>query len=97
MASDELTAAQRRIMAAYDPLLLEKAGHRLAELLATHLDGAERSLGPVLPWVDPPQGIARAASLLHPSSEERRDTAGLDQARRRHGRTGPPRRMRLVA
>ena len=60
-------------MAAYDPLLLEKAGHRLAELLAAHLDGAERGLGPVLPWVDPPEGIARAAGLLHPSSGERQD------------------------
>jgi L-2,4-diaminobutyrate decarboxylase len=73
IASDELTAAQRRIAAAYDPLLLEKAGYRLAELLAAHLDGAERELGPVLPWVDPPEGIARAVALLHPSSGERQD------------------------
>jgi len=73
IASDQLTAARRRIMAAYDPLLLEKAGHRLAELLAAHLDGAERGLGPVLPWVDPPEGVARAAALLHPSSAERQD------------------------
>ena len=62
---DELAAAQSRITAAYDPLLLETAGHRLAELLAAHLDGAEHGRGPVLPWVDPPQGIARAVALLH--------------------------------
>ena len=73
IASDELAAAQRRIRAAYDPLLLEKAGHRLVELLVAHLDGAERAQGPVLPWVDPPEGIARAASLLHPSSGECED------------------------
>lgn len=71
--SGELTAARQRITAAYDPALLERAGHRLVELLAAHLDGAERGLGPVLPWVDPPQGIARATALLHRSSGERRD------------------------
>ena len=49
------------------------AGHRLVELLAAHLDGAERGLGPVLPWVDPPQGIAQASALLHRSCGERRD------------------------
>ena len=73
IGSDELTAAQRRIAAAYDPLLLASAGHRLVELLAAHLDGAERGLGPVLPWVDPSQGIAQAAALLHRSAGERRD------------------------
>jgi L-2,4-diaminobutyrate decarboxylase len=61
---DDLAAARRRVAAAYDPALLEAAGHRLAELLAAHLDSAERSVGPVLPWVDPPEGIARAAALL---------------------------------
>ena len=75
IASDELTAAQRRIRTAYDPLLLEEAGHRLAKVLAAHLDGAERGSGPVLPWVDPPEGVAQAAALLHASSGEGRDGA----------------------
>ena len=69
---DELAAARRRIAAAYEPQLLERAGHRLIESLAAHLDGAERGLGPVLPWVDPPEGIARATALLHRSSSEGR-------------------------
>ena len=77
--SDELTAAQRRIAAAYDPLLLEKAGHRLVDLLAAHLDGAERGQGPVLPWADPPQGIADAAALLQRPSAGRRDGAAEDR------------------
>ena len=77
---DDLSAARRRIAAAYDPLLLEKAGHLLVDLLAAHLDGAERELGPVLPWVDPPEGIARAAALLHHSSAEGRDGPAEDRA-----------------
>ncbi len=64
-ASDELTAARQRIAAAYDPCLLEDAGHRLADLLAGNLARAERSAGPVLPWVEPSEGIRQAAALLH--------------------------------
>lgn len=67
-ASDELTAARERIAAAYDPRLLEDAGHRLAGLLAAHLTRAERSEGPVLPWVEPSEGIREAAALLHTAS-----------------------------
>jgi len=63
-APDELTAARRRIAAAYDPRLLEDAGHRLAGLLAEHLARVERSEGPVLPWAEPPEGIRGAAALL---------------------------------
>ncbi len=54
--SDELSAARQRIAAAYDPRLLEDAGHRLAGLLAAQLARAERSEGPVLPWVEPSAG-----------------------------------------
>ena len=64
-ASDELTSARQRIAAAYDPCLLEDAGHRLADLLAANLARAERSGGPVLPWVEPPEGIRQATALLH--------------------------------
>ncbi|HLA82356.1 MAG TPA: hypothetical protein VJP78_12185, partial [Thermoleophilia bacterium] len=60
----ELTEAQRRIAAAYDPALLEDAGHRLITLLAANLARAERSEGAVLPWVDPEDGIQEAASWL---------------------------------
>ena len=64
-APDELTAARQRIATAYDPCLLEDAGHRLAVLLAAQLARAERSKGPVLPWVEPSDGIHEAAALLH--------------------------------
>jgi L-2,4-diaminobutyrate decarboxylase len=64
-ALDELTAARQRIFAAYDPSLLEDAGHRLASLLAANLARAERSEGPVLPWIEPAEGIRQAAAFLH--------------------------------
>jgi len=69
-APDGLANARERIAAAYDPLLLEDAAHRLAGLLAAHLTRAERSELPVLPWVDPPEGIRHAAVILRGSAEE---------------------------
>jgi L-2,4-diaminobutyrate decarboxylase len=67
---DDLTAARQRIAAAYDPRLLGDAGHRLADLLAAHLARAQRSEGPVLPWVDPPDAIRDAAAILHGSAPD---------------------------
>ncbi len=62
---DELTIARQRIAAAYDPRLLHDAGHRLADLLASHLARAEASEGAVLPWVEPAEGVREAAGFLH--------------------------------
>ena len=62
---EELSAARQRIAAAYDPRLLQDAGHRLADLLATHLARAEASEGAVLPWVEPSSGVREAATFLH--------------------------------
>jgi len=64
---DDLSAARQRIAAAYDPSLLEEAGHRLSGLLAAHLAEAQRSEGPVLPWVDPPEAVRDAVAVLHGS------------------------------
>ena len=64
MLPEELTAARQRIAAAYDPMLLEDAGHRLAERLAANLARAERADGAVLPWADPPEAIRDARSML---------------------------------
>lgn len=64
---DQLTEARQRIATAYDPQLLEAAGHRLAEALAAHLAGAEHAEGVVLPWVDPSENIGVAAQFLHGS------------------------------
>lgn len=62
----DLKAASERIAAAYDPALLDSAGHRLAGLLSANLAKAEGSQGSVLPWVDPEDGIAEAHSVLQP-------------------------------
>jgi L-2,4-diaminobutyrate decarboxylase len=81
--SDDLAAARRRIAAAYDPRLLEDAGHRLAHLLAAHLARAERSEGTVLPWVEPEEGVREAAALLHgppPSSLSERESDPVEAA-----------------
>ena len=53
-APDKFSAARQRIAAVYDPLLLEEAGHRLADLLAANLGQVQRSedpccLGPIGP------------------------------------------------
>jgi L-2,4-diaminobutyrate decarboxylase len=61
---DDLTAARQRIAAAYDPDLLEEAGHRLADLLASNLARAQRSDGPVLPWAEPSEAIREASAVL---------------------------------
>lgn len=63
-APDRLSAARQRIAAVYDPLLLEEAGHRLADLLAANLSRVQRSEGPVLPWADPPEAIQEARAFL---------------------------------
>ena len=66
---DELASARQRIAAAYDPNLLQDAGHRLADLLAAHLARAEAGEeGAVLPWVEPADGIRAAAGFLRPSA-----------------------------
>lgn len=77
---DDLTAARRRIAAAYDPRLLEDAGHRLAGLLAAHLARVQRSEGPVLPWVDPPDAICEAAAILHGSAPDAAPTGAAGSA-----------------
>ena len=63
-APDELSAARQRIAAAYDPGLLEDAGHRLADLLAANLARAERSDGAVLPWAEPAAAVREARAYL---------------------------------
>jgi L-2,4-diaminobutyrate decarboxylase len=67
--TNELTAARRRIQAAYDPELLRGLGHRLADLLADHLNLAESSRGNVLNWADPRANIDAAAAHLKDAAE----------------------------
>ncbi len=63
-----LDAARRRIQAAFDPELLRRAGHRVVELLADHLEMVQTGEGPVLPWRSPPENIALATELLQAGS-----------------------------
>jgi L-2,4-diaminobutyrate decarboxylase len=67
-ASDGISAARRRISAAYDPDLLEDMGRRLAHLLAVNLARAERSDGAVLPWAEPSAAVRAARAFLHRDS-----------------------------
>ncbi|KKL15844.1 hypothetical protein LCGC14_2501540, partial [marine sediment metagenome] len=66
MSIDDVTIAEarRRIRAAYDPNLLGMAGHKLAELLATHMARVQASGGRVLNWEDAQKNIAKATSIL---------------------------------
>ena len=55
--------ARERIRAAYDPRLIEAAGHKLADLLARHLQSVQGSESVVLNWADPRAYIAEAAKF----------------------------------
>ncbi|NOX53158.1 MAG: aminotransferase class I/II-fold pyridoxal phosphate-dependent enzyme [Planctomycetes bacterium] len=57
-------AARDRIRQAYDPELLRQAGHRLADLLAEHLQGVYRQRHDVLNWREPSENVEVAASIL---------------------------------
>ena len=57
------STARDRICLAYDPALLQAAGERLVEQLASHLASVESSAGNVLNWASPPDNIARAGRI----------------------------------
>ncbi len=69
-AFDDLAAARARVHAAYDPALLEDAGHRLAGALATHLARVQQGGMPVLPWTEPEQAVRDAGATLRPPGEQ---------------------------
>ncbi len=55
--------ARERIRVAYDPRLIEAAGRKLAELLASHLQRVQGSESVVLNWADPRAYVAEAAKI----------------------------------
>ncbi|MFN0051904.1 MAG: pyridoxal phosphate-dependent decarboxylase family protein [Planctomycetales bacterium] len=59
-----LADARRRIQAAYDPELLQAAGHRLADLLGDHLRQVQGEQSVVLNWSDPRALIALAQETV---------------------------------
>lgn len=74
---EEILAARARIEAAYDPALLAEAGHRMVDLVATHLAAAEGCQGQVLPWCAPEENVRLATAPLHgglPAESRGRDS-----------------------
>ena len=61
---EPLKAARERIQTAYNPQLLEMAGHRLVDLVAEHLRNIESSHECVLNWTDPAENVEVAATSL---------------------------------
>lgn len=69
-----------RIRAAYDPGNLRTLGHRLADLLADHIEGVERSAGNVLNWNDPPANRVAASGTLDAAADSRSLAERFDAA-----------------
>ncbi len=66
--TNSLDDARGRIQAAYDPALLESAGHRLIRSLADHLFSVESAGKKVLNWEEPPSNVEKAAAFLRRDS-----------------------------
>ena len=60
----DLSDARERIRRAFDPKLLEEAGHTLADALGQHLAAVEASRGSVLNWAEPEENIDAATAIL---------------------------------
>lgn len=61
--NDDLTDARLRIATAYDPELVRRAGHSLADLLGAHLKKVQHSEADVLNWADPRDYAAQATAI----------------------------------
>jgi L-2,4-diaminobutyrate decarboxylase len=73
----EVQEARQRVASIYDPGLFRNAGHRLVDLLAEHLSGAQASTGSVLPWRDPAENVRQAAALLNEAVGTAKDRDAL--------------------
>lgn len=69
-------AARKRIQTAYDPKLLETAGHRLVDLLTGHMRSIQSSASNVLNWTDPPDLVRAAAASLSQHAPYRAGASG---------------------
>jgi L-2,4-diaminobutyrate decarboxylase len=52
------------LASAYDPERFRAEGHRMVDRLADYLRAAAARVGPVLPWVEPPEQLARWTDTL---------------------------------
>ena len=79
--TDPLDQCRRRIETAFDPALLEQAGHRLIEQLGAHFAKVEAGKTAVLNWADPPTNVRDARTMLDaaPDKAERTPTEQLDR------------------
>jgi len=81
MSSDdyELAEPRRRIRAAFDPVLLQQAGRRLADALAAHMACVQASGAAVLNWEDPQANVEAAATVLDHARQADAASAGVDE------------------
>lgn len=82
LANSTTADRQSLIALAYDPQLVEQAGHRLVEMLSEHLRVVESGQGPVLNWAEPARNIELAKSRLQqadasPDSATRQDVDAI--------------------
>src|SRR5262249_16542484 len=54
-----MDALPESLRSAFDPERFRSEGHALVDQLTDYLDGVTARTGPVLPWVDPENGLAR--------------------------------------
>lgn len=73
--------ARTRISAAYDPRLLESAGHEMIDLLVSQLETCQQSVGNVLNWNSPRENVAEAARLLATGNNDGEQQSLSDRVR----------------
>ena len=70
MSESESTSSSERIAAAFSPANLRELGHRLIDLLSSHLAQVESSSQQVLNWNEPAENISRAEQILNAAPVE---------------------------
>ena len=70
MSETETKLPSARIAQAFSPANLRELGHRLIDLLSSHLAQVEASGGQVLNWNGPVENISRAAQILDAAPNE---------------------------
>ncbi len=76
---DQIREARRRIEAAFDPVLLQHAGYRLADALGAHMACIQAAGGAVLNWEDPQANVERAAAVLNHALDADPGTADVEE------------------
>lgn len=77
MSDTEHRLPTERIAEAFSPANLRELGHRLIELLSSHLEEVESSQGHVLNWNEPVSNMDRAAEILNSAPGDLSETEDL--------------------